>query len=71
VRAALAVDALELSTARQPPAFPTRLAGGHRDYALSRRRPLLRRRRMMWRPARVRMRARNPWVRARLRFFGW
>jgi chromosomal replication initiator protein len=26
---------------------------------------------MIWRPLRVRMRARNPWVLARLRFFGW
>jgi hypothetical protein len=26
---------------------------------------------MMARPARVRMRSRNPWVRARRRLFGW
>jgi len=32
---------------------------------------LLRRRFSVERPERVRMRARNPWVRARLRFFGW
>ena len=28
-------------------------------------------REIQYRPARVLMRARNPWVRARLRFFGW
>jgi hypothetical protein len=34
-------------------------------------RPLRRRAAMMLRPARVRMRKRNPWVRARRRLFGW
>jgi hypothetical protein len=35
------------------------------------RRPLRRRAEMMARPARVRMRSRNPWVRARRRLLGW
>jgi hypothetical protein len=34
-------------------------------------RPLARRRFSVRRPARVRIRARKPCVRARLRFFGW
>jgi len=37
---------------------------------VSRLRPLDLRRCSRCLPARVRMRARNPWVRARLRFFG-
>jgi hypothetical protein len=67
VGAALAIDALEVATARQA-ATPSPLAGRH---GVSRLRPLRRRRLMIWRPLRVRMRARNPCVRARLRFFGW
>ena len=42
----------------------------HRQ-TVSRLRPLARRRLSVRRPARVRMRARNPWARARLRFLGW
>ena len=38
---------------------------------VSRLRPLSRRRFSVSRPARVAIRARNPWVRARLRFLGW
>lgn len=41
------------------------------DQAESRSRPLRRRAATMARPARVRMRSRNPWVRARRRLFGW
>jgi hypothetical protein len=67
VGAALAIDALEIAAARQA-AAPARLAGRH---GVSRLRPLRRRRLMIWRPLRVRMRARNPCVRARLRFLGW
>src|SRR4051794_10728441 len=65
VRAALAVDTLELGAARQAPAL-----GGH-GQTVSRLRPLERRRLMTSRPARVDIRSRKPWVRARLRFFGW
>jgi hypothetical protein len=70
VRAALAVDTLELAATREPAALAA-LAVGHARYGLSRLRPLLRRRLRMCRPARVRIRARKPWVRARLRFLGW
>ena len=69
MRAALAVDALELAAAGQPAALAAR-AVGHRAYGVSRLRPLPRRRLSTCRPARVRMRARKPWVRARLRFLG-
>jgi hypothetical protein len=62
-----AIDAIEIAAARQA-ATPTPLAGRH---GVSRLRPLRRRRLMIWRPLRVRMRARNPCVRARLRFLGW
>lgn len=48
---------------RLPPAPETQ--------AVSSRRPLRRRPAMMARPARVRMRNRKPWVRARRRLFGW
>jgi hypothetical protein len=74
MRAALAVDAIELGAPGQalapgtPPAAA--LAGPVHRYGVSRLRPLSRRRFSIERPARVRMRARNPWVRARFRFFG-
>jgi hypothetical protein len=42
-----------------------------RDQAESWLRPLRRRAAMMARPARVRIRSRNPWVLARRRLFGW
>src|SRR5690242_779003 len=75
MRTPLAVDAIELRTPGKPlpPGAPAAAAlpgRGHR-YGVSRLRPLSRRRLSKVRPARVRMRARNPWVRARLRFFGW
>lgn len=41
------------------------------DQAVSRRRPLRRLALMIARPACVDIRARNPWVRIRLRFLGW
>src|ERR671932_375013 len=44
--------------------------GGH-AYEVNRSRPFWRRRLTIRRPPRVRIRARKPWVRARLRFFGW
>ena len=77
VRAALAIDPLELGAAGEP--APPSLAGpaalgaravGH-PQGVSRLRPLRRRRSRIARPPRVRMRARNPCVRARLRFLGW
>jgi hypothetical protein len=67
MRPAFTIDALEVAAARQATS-PAALAGGH---GVSRLRPLRRRRLMIWRPLRVRIRARNPCVRARLRFFGW
>jgi hypothetical protein len=74
VRTAFPVDAIELGAAGQalaPGAAPAAACAGrvHR-YGVSRLRPLSRRRFNIERPARVRMRARNPWVLARLRFFG-
>ena len=68
VRAAVAVDALELGAARQAPPL-----GRHdrRPQTVRRLRPLVRRRLSVRRPPRVCMRARKPWVRARLRFLGW
>lgn len=45
--------------------------GEHASQADRRLRPLLRRAARMARPARVRMRSRNPWVRDRRRLFGW
>ncbi len=41
------------------------------DQAVSLARPLPRRADTMARPARVRIRRRNPWTRARRRLFGW
>jgi hypothetical protein len=43
----------------------------HARQAESRERPLARRPARMARPARVRIRRRNPWVFARRRLFGW
>src|SRR3954447_5171801 len=59
MRLALAIDAIEVATARQAPplAPPARRAGGH---GVSRLRPLRRLRLMTCRPLRVRIRARNP-----------
>ena len=67
---ALAVDALELGTPRQAAPLGATLRA-HDPQTVSRLRPLSRRRLSTRRPARVLMRARNPWVRARLRFLGW
>src|SRR3954451_22611385 len=73
-RPTLAIDALELRAARKAPALRAPADGArqavHRGQTVSRLRPLSRRRLSVRRPARVLMRARNPWVRARLRFLG-
>ena len=69
LRGALAVDAVELAAARKPPARAGRAPAIALDgqplppFAA----PALE----DARPPRVLMRARNPWVFARLRFFGW
>lgn len=55
-----------LTTPGTPPHQPSRPV-----QALSRERPLARRRRMIVRPARVRMRWRNPCLRLRRRLLGW
>src|SRR6185295_12436100 len=74
-RPTLAIDAFELRAAREAPALRAPADGArqavHRGQTVSRLRPLSRRRLSVRRPARVLMRARNPWVRARLRFLGW
>ena len=74
----MAVDAIEIRAAPEPSAARSTAAGprgaplmaGH-GQGVSRWRPFDRLRLNMRRPERVRERARNPWVRARLRFFGW
>lgn len=84
VRAAATVDAVEVRAPREPaaPSSPAAaaLAGSPaaralvsraHDYGVRRRRPFARRRLSSRCPARVRERARKPWVRARLRFLGW
>ena len=69
VRAAVAVDAVEVAAARQAATLaPVACAARHQG--VRRLRPLRRRRLITSRPARVRMRARKPCVFARLRFFG-
>jgi hypothetical protein len=74
MRTALAIDPIELGAPGQalaPGTAPAAaFAGRVHRYGVSRLRPLARRRFNIERPARVRIRARNPWVRARLRFFG-
>ena len=50
---------------------PTVRAGTRGPQTVRRWRPLSRRDFKMARPARVDMRLRNPWVRARFRVFGW
>ncbi len=71
-RAPLAIDTLEVSAAREPARAPARCARcGIHAYTVSRLRPLSRRRLSKARPARVLILPRNPWARARLRFFGW
>ena len=75
-RAAVAVDTVEVGAAGEPrPPVPhaapcDRSSPGPRQ-TVRRERPFLRRRLIVRRPARVRIRARNPCVRARLRFLGW
>src|SRR5262249_56676785 len=64
VRGAIAVHAVELAAAREAASLRHR-------YGVRRFRPLRRRRLRIARPPRVRIRARNPWGFARLRFFGW
>jgi hypothetical protein len=51
--------------------LPLQAARSGPAQADSRARPLRRRAPMIPRPARVRMRSRKPWVRARRRLFGW
>ncbi len=71
-RAPLPVHTLELGAARQAAtAGRSRLHRAAHRQVERRLRPLSRRRFSVRRPARVRMRPRNPWARARLRFFGW
>src|SRR5262249_49366499 len=71
VGASLAKDAVEVGAARQPHSPGPRTSPRQANHQTVRRlRPLSRRRLSVRRPARVRMRARNPCVRARLRFFG-
>src|SRR5207302_3092010 len=72
VRPALAEHAVEVGAARQPGATRTRAGARPPEHqTASRLRPLARLRLSVSRPARVLIRARNPCVRARLRFFGW
>src|SRR5205807_10600827 len=72
VRPALPEDPIEIGAARQPGATRTRAGAWSPEHqTASRLRPFARRRLSVSRPARVRIRARNPCVRARLRFFGW
>jgi hypothetical protein len=52
-------------------AGPQPVLGGQHAQALRLERPLRRRADKIARPARVRMRNRNPWVLARRRLFGW
>jgi hypothetical protein len=72
VRATASKDAVEVSASRQPASPCPRPSPGRPVHqTVSRLRPLSRRRFSVRRPARVRMRFRKPWVRARLRFLGW
>ena len=70
MRAALAVDAVELAAARQPAALAARRGRAIGPTGVSRLRPLPRRRLRSRRPARVRMRARNPWRAGALALLG-
>src|SRR5690606_40792865 len=66
-------DRLELSGGQQT-LFPTEVSTHHpfrMSQTVRRLRPLARRRDRTWRPFLVAMRARKPWVRARLRVLGW
>ena len=65
VRATVPIDPVEVTTAREPATLARVPHQGER-----RLRPLRLRRLITSRPARVRIRPRNPWVFARLRFFG-
>lgn len=70
MRKAFAIDAIELSAARQAaPLARARIPAAH-AYGVRRLRPLRRRRFRIERPPRVLILARKPWVRARLRFLG-
>ena len=72
MRASVPKDTIEVGAARQPtPLRPGRVARPAAHQTVSRLRPFARRRLSTTRPARVCIRARNPCVRARLRFFGW
>src|SRR4029453_9580640 len=65
-RAPLPVDAVKVPASGRAPApgRPGGIVGGH--YGVSRLRPFWRRRFRIARPERVLLRARKPWVRARL-----
>jgi len=63
-------NAIKVTTLRQPSAPRPRPGGRLRGHTVRRLRPFARRRLRITRPERVNIRARKPWVRARLRFFG-
>jgi hypothetical protein len=71
--AALPVDPLEVRAPGEPAPGAAPGGSGRSLHAqvLRRLRPLSRRRLSRARPARVLIRPRNPWDRARLRFLGW
>ena len=70
-RGALPVDTLKVAASREPAALAPTGVGPRHVQGVRRLRPLRRRRRRTARPPRVRIRARKPWVLARLRFLGW
>jgi hypothetical protein len=73
VRASLPEDSIEVRAVRKSPAAGAGMwsrTGRPRHQTVSRLRPFARRRFSVSRPLRVRIRARNPWVLDRLRFFG-
>ncbi len=74
MRATVAEDSLKVRTVRKSPAAGAGTwsrTSRPRHQTVSRLRPFARRRFSVSRPLRVRIRARNPWVLDRLRFFGW
>lgn len=73
VGAPLPVNPFEIGASGEPALRPAPTASGREIHAqvLRRLRPLSRRRLSRARPARVLIRPRKPWDRARLRFLGW
>jgi hypothetical protein len=70
--AAVAENSVEVTAVRKPTAPRSgRRSDRPAHQTVSRLRPFARRRLSVSRPLRVRIRARNPWVLDRLRFFGW